>query len=101
MKFSSMTMFSIKLIPISVMLAMGVTHAATTEPVAAATSGAVVKANPKVVTTGKGTSKVTTGTIAGKGDENQYPAGSIPVPPKPKKEGLEAAGAIKAKAAQP
>lgn len=102
MKFSSMTMFSIKLIPISVMLAVGVAQAAANEPVATvAASAAVVKANPKVVTTGKVTPKVTTGTIAGKGGENQYPSGTIPVPPKPKKEGLEAAGAIKAKAAQP
>lgn len=100
MKFSQVKKFSINLIPVSMVLAMGMAHAATTEPVAAAVSGAVVKANPKV-TTGKVTPKVTTGAIAGKGDENQYPSGSIPVPPKPKKEGLEAAGAIKAKAAQP
>lgn len=101
MKISSMLTFSIKLIPLSMMLAMGVSQAATPEPAAVAASGTVVKSNPKVVTTGKVTPKVTTGTIAGKGDENQFPAGSIPVPPKPKKEGLEAAGAIKAKAAQP
>jgi hypothetical protein len=101
MKFSPMTKFSIKLIPISVMLAMGVAHAATNEPVAAAASGVVGKTNPKVATTGKIAPKVTTGAIASKGDENQFPSGSIPVPPKPKKEGLEAAGALKAKTAQP
>lgn len=101
MKFLQAKKFNVHLIAVSLMLAMGMTHAATSEPVATAASGTVLKVNPKVVTTGKVTSKVTTGTIAGKGGENQFPAGTIPVPPKPKKEGLEAAGAIKAKAAQP
>lgn len=35
------------------------------------------------------------------GGEKSLPAGGLVVPPKPKKEGLEAAGAVKAKAAQP
>ncbi|MBI5925477.1 MAG: hypothetical protein HY836_07730 [Aquabacterium sp.] len=39
--------------------------------------------------------------LSGQGGGNQYPTGTLPIPPKPKKEGLEAAGAIKAKAAQP
>lgn len=100
MKFSQVKKINTALIPVSLMLLMGLTHAATSEPVAAA-SGAVVKVNPKVITSGKVTPKATTGTVAGKGDENQFPSGTIPVPPKPKKEGLEAAGAVKAKAAQP
>lgn len=48
-----------------------------------------------------GKAATTTGSIAGKAGDNQYPSGTPIVPPKPKKEGLEAAGAIKAKAAQP
>lgn len=85
-----------------VLLSLSAAHATTATPTVAkqAASGVVVKANPKV-TTGKVEPKVTTGTIAGKGDENQFPTGTIPIPPKPKKEGLEAAGAVKAKTAQP
>jgi len=84
-------------------LAMGVAQAETTPVVKAAASAAVVEAAskaaprtvvPKVVAVPKGS-------ITSKGDDNQYPSGTIPIPPKPKKEGLEAAGAIKAKAAQP
>lgn len=48
-----------------------------------------------------GKTVTTTGAVAGKAGDNQYPSGTPIVPPKPKKEGLEAAGAIKAKAAQP
>jgi hypothetical protein len=43
--------------------------------------------------------KGTAGGVTGKGGERQYPSSTIPIPPKPKKEGLEAAEAIKAKAA--
>lgn len=93
---------SIKWVFAALALAMGVAHAETTPVVKAAASAAVMDAAskaaprtvvPKVVVAPKGT-------ITSKGGENQYPSGTIPIPPKPKKEGLEA-GAIKAKAAQP
>lgn len=37
--------------------------------------------------------------LSGQGGGNQYPTGTLPIPPKPKKDALEAAGALKAKAA--
>ena len=102
MKFSHVSRAGTQLIFVSLMLAVGAAQAETKPEVVQAASSAVVKASTKV-TTGKVVPKVTTatGAIAGKGDENQFPAGTIPIPPKPKKEGLEAAGALKAKAAQP
>ncbi len=47
------------------------------------------------------TGKVATqaGTVIGKSGDNQYPTGAPIMPPKPKKDALEAAGALKAKAA--
>lgn len=103
MKFSQMGLTGAQLVFVSLMLVVGAAQAETKPEVTQAASAVVLKATPKVATTGKVVPKVTTttGTIAGKGGENQYPTGTIPVPPKPKKEGLEAAGAVKAKAAQP
>lgn len=87
------------------------TASAMAAEVAAAASGAAVrasqvtnKANLAVgaktpVATGKVATQ--TGGVIGKAGDNQYPTGAPVIPPKPKKEGLEAAGAIKAKAAQP
>lgn len=63
---------------------------------AGAASAAVLK--PNVATT---KTTATAGAVVGRAGDNQYPSGTPVVPPKPKKEGLEAAGAIKAKAAQP
>lgn len=51
------------------------------------------------VATGKVTAQ--TGGVIAKPGDNQYPTGAPIIPPKPKKEGLEAAGAVKAKAVQP
>ncbi len=84
-------------------LTMGSAQAETTPAVKAAASATAVGAASRVAP-GKVVPKVVVapkGTVTSKGDENQYPSGTIPIPPKPKKEGLEAAGAIKAKAAQP
>lgn len=82
-----------------------VAQAADTSTVAStAASAAVVKQTSEATLNGQVPKKVVptaTGTIAVKGGDRQYPAGTIPIPPKPKKEELEAAGAIKAKAAQP
>ncbi|WP_152606475.1 hypothetical protein [Aquabacterium sp. NJ1] len=68
-------------------------------------SAATGAASRVVATPGKVTPVVPKGSTAGgvvmKNGENQYPTGQLPIPPKPKKEGLEAAGAVKAKAAQP
>lgn len=47
----------------------------------------------------KGTTAAAGVSVAG--GEKSLPAGGLIVPPKPKKEGLEAAGAVKAKVAQP
>lgn len=102
MKFSQMSQAAGKLAIVSLLLAAGVSHAVDSKVEApqAASVASAARVAPKVAP-GKVIPKVTTGTIAGKGGENQYPAGTIPLPPKPKKEGLEAAGAVKAKAAQP
>lgn len=79
--------------------------AAKDTPESVQAASAVVKSTTVLKSAGvsKGAANVpaTTGTVVGKGGEREYPSGSIPTPPKPKKEGLEAAGAIKAKAAQP
>lgn len=102
MKFSQASRVGAQLFFVSMMLTALSAQADTKTEVNQAASSAVVKVNPKVAP-GKTVPKVTTstGTVAGKGGENQYPTGTIPIPPKPKKEGLEAAGAVKAKAAQP
>ena len=103
MKFSRMSQAASKLAIVSLLLAAGLTHAADSKvevPLQAASAVSAERVAPKV-TPGKVVPKVTTGTIAGKGGENQYPSGTIPLPPKPKKEGLDAAAATKVKAAQP
>lgn len=86
--------------------AITLAHAAdavVAKPAASATLAAsAVKAT--IAPAGKVPTKtvpVATGAVIGKGGDSSIPAGSVPIPPKPKKEGLEAAGAIKAKAAQP
>jgi hypothetical protein len=80
---------------------LGSVHAVAAE-VASQAASAVVSKSVVKPTVGKVVkAPVTVGGVAAKGDENQYPTGSMPIPPKPKKEGLEAAGALKAKAAQP
>lgn len=84
---------------------MGAANAAEGQVVAPAAS-AVVKqravaasgaANIGVVKKGA----TTAGGLSTAGGEKSLPAGGLIIPPKPKKEGLEAAGAVKAKAAQP
>lgn len=79
-------------------------------PVPVAAASAVVRASDaaKKINVVGAKQPVATGKVAGqagaviaKPGDNQYPSGSPIIPPKPKKEGLEAAGAIKAKAAQP
>ncbi|HEX5356055.1 MAG TPA: hypothetical protein VFW93_07545 [Aquabacterium sp.] len=102
MKFSHVGRVSVLLASGLLSLAVGAAQAEVKTEVSQAAASAVTKTNPKV-TPGKVVPKVTTatGAIEVKGGDNQYPTGTIPVPPKPKKEGLEAAGAIKAKAAQP
>lgn len=103
MRFPQIKAGSIKWVLAILAVTMGSAQADTTPAVKAAASATVAGAAsrvapgavvPKVVVAPKGT-------VTSKGDENQYPSGTIPIPPKPKKEGLEAAGAIKAKAAQP
>ncbi|TAK85315.1 MAG: hypothetical protein EPO09_20230 [Aquabacterium sp.] len=66
-------------------------------------SGVATAASAVVLKPGVATNKpaTTAGSVVGRAGDNQYPSGTPVVPPKPKKEGLEAAGAIKAKAAQP
>lgn len=94
---------SIKWVLAALALTAAAAHAETTPVVKSAASAPVIGAASRVAP-GKVVPKVVVapkGTITSKGDENQYPSGTIPIPPKPKKEGLEAAGAIKAKAAQP
>lgn len=84
--------------------ALGATHAGAAEVVSPAASAAVNKAVIVKPAVGKVVVKTpaTAGGVTAKGDDNQYPTGSMPIPPKPKKEGLEAAGAaVKAKAVQP
>lgn len=66
-------------------------------PVASAGSAVIKTSVGKVAPKTVGT----TGAMINKAGDSSIPSGSIPIPPKPKKEGLEAAGAIKAKAAQP
>lgn len=86
------------------MAALGVTHVGAAEVVSPAASATVSRTIVKP-TVGKVVVKTpaTVGGVTAVGGENQYPTGSIPIPPKPKKEGLEGA-AIKVqagKAAQP
>lgn len=103
MKFLHVGLAAAKLASVSLLLVAGAAQAADTKvEVAQAASAAAVKVAPKVAP-GKVVPKVTTatGSIAGKGGENQYPSGTIPLPPKPKKEGLDAAAATKIKAVQP
>lgn len=83
-------------------------QAADTRPVVSAASAVKASAAASAVAGGaSGAVKKNTGvatgtaTIGARGGENAYPTGGILIPPKPKKEGLEAAGAVKAKAAQP
>jgi len=78
-----------------------VAHAAT-DAVTQAASGAVVKKMEGAKVSGQALKKdipATAGSISVKGGEREFPAGTIPIPPKPKKDALEAAGALKAKAA--
>lgn len=88
-------------------LVVGLGHAAENLAVKPAAASAVVAVQASAVSkavVGKVPTKpvATNGTaITGKAGDSSIPSGSIPIPPKPKKEGLEAAGAIKAKAAQP
>lgn len=99
MKFSQSNRACMKLVLMASVLMAGAAHAATTPEVVQAASGVATKAPTRVNTgTGKAVPKVTgtAGTITSKGDDSQYPSGTIPVPPKPKKEGLEQTPAIKA-----
>ena len=83
---------------------LGAVHAGAAEVASPAASAAVSKtavkpAVGKVVVKTPATAAAVTAR-----DDNQYPTGSIPIPPKPKKDGPEAAAAaaaVKAKAAQP
>jgi len=105
MNFLQMSRAGVQLAFISFTLVVGSAQAETKAEVVQAASSAVVKASPKVAA-GKVVPKVTTatGALAVKGDENQFPSGTIPIPPKPKKDGAEAAAAaaaLKAQAVQP
>lgn len=104
MKFLQMSQAAGKLVLMCLLFSTAASHAADVkvEATQAASAATTNRVTPKVAP-GKVVPKVatSTGAIAGKGGDNQYPAGTIPLPPKPKKEGLEAAGAVKAKAAQP
>lgn len=83
----------------------GIARAAEGQVVAPAASAAVKQrevAASGAVNVGiakKGTTAA--GGISANGGERSIPVGGLIIPPKPKKEGLEAAGAVKAKAAQP
>lgn len=83
------------------LVSLGAVHAGATDITSQAASAVVSKTAVKPVAGKVVKTPVTVGGVAAKGDENQYPTGSMPIPPKPKKEGLEAAGALKAKTAQP
>ncbi len=99
---------------VSILLGMSIGTLLATQSMAAdapaAAASTVVRASDAVnkinvggvkppVATGKVTAQ--TGAVIAKPGDNQYPSGAPVIPPKPKKEGLEAAGAVKAKAAQP
>lgn len=98
---------------VSTLLGMLIGTLLATQSMAAdapAAASTVVRASDAVKKINVGGAKppVATGKVAGqagaviaKPGDNQYPTGAPIIPPKPKKEGLEAAGAIKAKAAQP
>lgn len=98
MKFSHVNRIGAQLALTSLVLAATTAGAATTETVTQAASGVVAKESPKV-TTGKVIPKVTTatGAVTGVAGGNQYPAGTIPTPPKPKKDGPAVAGSIAVK----
>jgi len=80
----------------------GASLAAGEPAIQQAASGAVTKSAERVSAGGQVTKKIvvpaTAGGVTAKGGEKEYPAGTMPIPPKPKKEALEAAGALKAKA---
>lgn len=102
MKLSNIGRISVQLVAATLCLTFLDAQAETKPEVSQTASGAPVKVTSKVVP-GKVVPKVVAGAgaISGKGDENQFPSGTIPIPPKPKKEGLDAAAATKVKAAQP
>lgn len=66
-------------------------------PVVTAASAVIKTPAGKVVPKTVGTA----GATINKGGDSSIPSGTIPIPPKPKKEGLDAAAATKIKAAQP
>lgn len=98
MKFSQMKQVGTYLALISTALLATTAGAATTLEVTHAASAVVAKDAPKV-DVGKVVPKVTTtGTVTGNAGNNQYPSGTVPIPPKPKKEGpMATAGTIAVK----
>lgn len=77
-------------------LSVGAAQAVTTSEVGQAASAAIGKKVEIKPAGATGAVKVpaTAGGIAAKGGGNEYPSGTSPIPPKPKKEGLEAVSGV-------